>query len=205
MVDTQVACRISKRNIVGGTEQSKSGLRVTVENHSVVTSDQMAEDICFNSTLTPSDVQAVIVSLKQQFINALSMGKTVSLDGIGTFSLSIGTAHPMYDGEKVKAKDICLKGITFRPTKSLIEGLEGIHFVPHQDISAPLDGEEALNALRAYMADESHGQMITIARLATLCHCCYTTSKQRIHAFCDTGILQPSPYVRHCYIPGSNF
>lgn len=63
MVDTKVACRISKRNIVKGTEQSQSGLRVTVENHSVVTSDQMAEDICFNSTLTPSDVQAVIVSL----------------------------------------------------------------------------------------------------------------------------------------------
>ena len=205
MADTKVACRISKRNIVSGTEQSQAGLRVTIENPSILTSEMMAEDIGYSSSLTPSDVQAVFVSLKQQFINALSVGKTVSIDGIGTFSLSIGTGHPMYDGEKVKAKDICLKGITFRPTKSLIEGLEGIHFSPKQDISAPLNGEEAVAALRDYMADDSHGQMITIARLATLLHCCYSTAKQRIHAFCDSGILQPSPYVRHCYIPGPNF
>lgn len=202
MKTAKINCRISKRNIVCGGTQHQDGLRVTLEDHTVVTTKEMADSICHASSLTQADIQSALTSLSQEFAQALSMGRSVELEGIGTFSLNIGTVEPKMTSEVLKADDICVKGVTFRPAKSLMTRLSDVHFSCGSDISVPVSSENINDALRAFFADSSFGGLLTVKRFASLCNCSETTARTRVKALVSQHILEPSPFAPHCYVAG---
>jgi predicted histone-like DNA-binding protein len=198
----KIKCRISKRNIVSGSVQVQDGLRVTIETPSVRTTKEMANDICHATSLTQADFQSALTSLGHVLAESLAIGQTVELDGIGSFSLNIGTQEPKRTTEKLKATDICIKGITFRPSKSLMQQLADVKFVCDQDISAPSSDEDLPDMLRIYFSDPSHGNVITVRRFAALCNCSETTARRRIKTLVEQHILELSPFAPRCYVAG---
>lgn len=76
-----------------------------------VTSDEMAVEICERSSLTEADVIAAIHSLKRLIQEYLSYGKSVRLEGIGTFYVSASSKACETPEEctpaKVKAQRVC--------------------------------------------------------------------------------------------------
>ncbi|NDV58634.1 HU family DNA-binding protein [Bacteroides sp. 519] len=78
-----------------------------------VDEDNLAVEISERSSLTPADVLAVISALSTSMQMHLSRGNSVSLKGIGTFSVSAsseGVDDPkLCTPAKVKAQRICFK------------------------------------------------------------------------------------------------
>ena len=200
-----IPCRQSTRSIVTGNGQSTEGLHVSIDINHAVDIKEMANDICHATSLTPSDVIGVIECLRHEMETVLLTGQTVSLEGIGTFALSIGTRHPMYRGQKIRSRDICVKGITFRPARSLTAKMEEARVTVKEEYDASASYTEMLALLRAHMADDCHGGLISVAQLATLTRCHRSTAHRRLHQLCADGILAPCPYIKGRYVRGEAF
>lgn len=63
-----------------------------------VTTNELAEKIQKGNTFTRADVQGLIVALVDEMREALQMGKTVVIDGVGRFHLTV-------ESEAVSEKD----------------------------------------------------------------------------------------------------
>lgn len=78
-----------------------------------INEDRLAEEISERSSLTPADVLAAISALSDSLQNHLSNGHTVSLKGIGIFSVSASSEGVDTPKEctpaKVKAQRVCFK------------------------------------------------------------------------------------------------
>lgn len=201
MEKSRVSCRVSTRNIVAGTSQQE-GMRVTIVNTTPVTTSDICRELSLSTTLTEGDVTAVVVSLRRVIVKSLQQGLPVSLDGIGTLSLAVGTVEPMYAGEAVHGDDVCVKGINFRPSEELLKECRDVHFSCKQQTPAPLDDQQLLASLRDYMRDEANGGLITARRLASLAHCSISYTNHRLKTLLADGRLRHAAHAPHCYEPG---
>ena len=80
----------------------------------------MGEDSTHASSFNSIDMAAAIESIKTYLSHYLSAGQTVHLDGIGSFQLSLGLKKMAGADEKVSARQVEVKGITFRPAASFM-------------------------------------------------------------------------------------
>ena len=69
-------------------------------------------------------MRAVIDALVETMKSWMPMGHSMKIDGLGTFSLSLGFNDKDTDEEpKTKYRHICIKGINFKPDAKLIAAL----------------------------------------------------------------------------------
>ena len=69
-------------------------------------------------------MRAVIDALVETMKSWMPMGHSMKIDGLGTFSLSLGFKDQEADDEpKTKYHHICIKGINFKPDAKLIAAL----------------------------------------------------------------------------------
>lgn len=69
-------------------------------------------------------MRAVIDALVETMKSWMPMGHSLKIDGLGTFSLSLGFKDKDTDEEpKTKYRHICIKGINFKPDAKLIAAL----------------------------------------------------------------------------------
>jgi len=97
-----------------------------------ITSGQMDEndlaaEICERSSLTRGDVLAVISALSDSMQNHLSNGYTVSLKGIGLFTVS-ASSEGMDEPEKVTPAKVKAQRICFKADNALRSILENIKY-----------------------------------------------------------------------------
>lgn len=89
--------------------------------------DEITRQICRASTFSPGDVKGLVQALAGEIAFAMAEGKSVKIDGIGTFTPSLGlregfereTGEP--DGTRRNAMSIYLKSVHFRADKALLE------------------------------------------------------------------------------------
>ena len=101
---------------------------VTTVSYGNVNLNDLAEQMSDASTFTYGDVKGMIENLTLMIAEALKDGNTVTIDGLGTFSV---TAQPNRDVEipsKIRAESIKLKSIGFKPSPKLKERLSDIEF-----------------------------------------------------------------------------
>ncbi|WP_300729724.1 HU family DNA-binding protein [uncultured Bacteroides sp.] len=99
-------------------ESAKKTYHARVINQQHVDSDQLAEEICHQCSLTEADIKAALVALSKQMAEHLKNGKRVHLDGIGYFQITLQcpeTDNP----KKLRAEDVTFKTVRFRADKSL--------------------------------------------------------------------------------------
>lgn len=92
-----------------------------------VNMEKLAELISFQSTLTPSDIYAVLLSLEYNIASQLEDGKIVKLGSIGSFQVSV-SSEGMTTAEEVSANAITKSRILFRPGKKLRKLLRDLSF-----------------------------------------------------------------------------
>ena len=108
---------------ITGKEQVKYS--VTTVSYGNVNLDMLAEQMADASTFTYGDVKGMIENLTLLISEALKEGNTVTIDGLGTFSV---TAQPNREPSKIRAESIKLKGIGFKPSPKLKDRLSDIEF-----------------------------------------------------------------------------
>ena len=108
------------------TNKEQVKYSVTTVSNGNVNLDALAEQMADASTF--NYVKGMIENLTRMIAFHLKDGYTVTIDGLGTFSI---TAQPNREVEvpsKIRAESIKLKSISFKPSPKLKEKLSGIEF-----------------------------------------------------------------------------
>ena len=107
---------------ITGKEQVKYS--VTTVSYGNVNLDTLAEQMADASTFTYGDVKGMIENLTL----LISEGNTVTIDGLGTFSVTAQPNRDVEEPSKIRAESIKLKGIGFKPSPKLKDRLSNIEF-----------------------------------------------------------------------------
>lgn len=203
----KIHCRITRRHGVSGSNQQIECLRATICTPNDTGNRQLGEDATYASSINNIDMAGALEAVKICLLRYLSNGETVHLDGIGSFQLSIGLEELTPADAKVTARQIDVKGITFRPADSLVSGIrQNVTFTIDEDRRDHSTSDEALDLLRGHFAicrQEHRAETINVSRFAALTSCCYSTALHRVKRFVAEDYLCPSPDFKGYYLPGA--
>lgn len=102
---------------------------VTTVSYGNVNLDSLAEQMSDASTFTYGDVKGMIENLTLLVAETLKRGNTVTIDGLGTFSVTAQPNRDVEEPSKIRAESIKLKSIGFKPSPKLKDRLSNIEFV----------------------------------------------------------------------------
>ena len=140
-------------------------------------------------------MRAVIDALVEAMKSWMPMGHSMKIDGLGTFSLSLGFKDQDDSEEpKTKYRHVCIKGINFKPDAKLIEALnrQTVFEKAAKEVMVPrkckLTREERTD--RALAVIDRNGYMtLTDYALATgLCRSAASNDLKRLVALPDSPI-----------------
>lgn len=100
------------------SEFQKSKYHIRICNKQTIDTDGIVRNISKKCTLTPADIHAVIIAFQDEIALQLQQGKTVHLDGLCQFDISLTTSSGECTG-KENGNDIVLKSININPDKKL--------------------------------------------------------------------------------------
>lgn len=112
-------------NITGDGEVKYSVTTVSYGNANL---DTLAERMADASTFTYGEVKGMIENLIRLIAENLKEGYTVTIDGLGTFTVTAQVNHDVDNPAKVRAESIKLKSIGFKPSPKLKDKLSDIEF-----------------------------------------------------------------------------
>lgn len=83
----------------------------------------------YNRTMSPSVVEAAVMEVRDMLVRLLSMGYNVTLDELGTFSLSLGfeddkPTEMQDDGDKMIYRKVGVKNVNFKPSPGFVKDLK---------------------------------------------------------------------------------
>ena len=132
------------------------------------TTDELRRRIQERSSLTETDVSAVLDALSHVMGEDLAEGRQVHLDGIGYFYPVLTSTEPVTAATKRKTTKIKLKGIKFRADQALKNEVGAVKLknIKHDGHSSKLSDVEIDMRLRAYFADH---QLMTRADFQQIC------------------------------------
>lgn len=164
-----------------------------------VSTEELIKRIASGSTLHESDLKAAISAIGQEIANSLADGKSVKIDGIGTFSaklgLNKGVERETLDEDKPhrNARSISVTGINLRVDNRLISTTNSLCELKRTSatgrISEPqYSREECLRRALTYL--ESH-PYLTVSAYVELTGKKRSTATKELREFADdrtTGI-----------------
>ncbi len=126
--------------------------------------DDVADYLVRNAGVKRGEVLGMAALLSEAIRDILAMGNTVTVDGLGTFRVSLG----MVDGKEVEgldeedeerrnARSVRVRGVRFRPDRKLVKGLNGIihlHRCEDQGVTQPEGTAEERQARALALIDE---------------------------------------------------
>ena len=95
--------------------------------HEVIGIDELCELIAEQSTVSETDVLAVLNSLEKNVIRQIKKGNLIQLGRLGSFQLSLNSAGSEQE-EQVTAANVLRKRIIFRPSQRFKEVLATLKF-----------------------------------------------------------------------------
>lgn len=110
------------------TENEETRYSVTTVSCGNVNTDTFSERIADSSTFNIGEVKGMLENLTRMIADYLKAGYTVSVDGLGTFSVTAQTNREVNDPSRVRAESIKLKSIGFKPSPKLKDRLSNIEF-----------------------------------------------------------------------------
>ena len=169
-----------------------------VRTYSNLCSKDFVERLCYpGSGLNQGDVAKVLCRMVDEMKRWLADGYTVTIDELGTFSLSIGVMDDKEvedfegNGKKVTAKRIGVRGVNFRPDKQMVRDISlscKLHkgYVSPNNRS-PYTREERLKMAQDYIAEHHFMRVRDYEVITKLPH---STAANELRDFCiqPTGI-----------------
>ena len=154
-----------------------------------ISTDQLAEEIQKESSLTVADVKSVLIALADKLGEHLGEGRKVHLEGIGYFRLTLSAPSDITPTNMHRQR-ISIKAVDFRADTSLKKDLaENAQFkrTEHKHRSALLDVYE-IDALLVDFFETN--QYLTRRRFEQLCDFTPSTAARHLKRLLDEGRLK---------------
>ncbi|MBR1934209.1 MAG: hypothetical protein IJ841_11080 [Prevotella sp.] len=170
---------------------------------------ELAEEIARYGLVSVSVFELVIERLRREMAYQLRNGNDLHIDGIGRFSLQLGTKKVMGDDgrwhaktylspEELNAREVTIEGMTFTPDKAMLSLLKdrGVHFVRQkEDYNQDIPRDQLLAVLDSYC--QEHGSFTR-----QIFQMLFGVSRYRAQLMLDALVSEPSPlYLRQKFGP----
>ena len=140
-------------------------------------------------------MRAVIDALVETMKSWMPMGHSMKIDGLGTFSLSLGFKDKDTDEDpKTKYRHICIKGINFKPDAKLIAALnkQADFERAEKDVVVPKKCSyttgERIEKAQAIIANNGFMTLSDYARATGQCRSAASNDLKRLTALPDSPI-----------------
>ncbi|MGL4520399.1 MAG: HU family DNA-binding protein [Phocaeicola sp.] len=183
-------------NPTNGSTYQPSKYHIRICNRQTVDTKELIESISKKCTLTSADILAVITAFNEEISYELSRGKTVKIDGLCRFEISLTTVSGICTGEENGAS-IGLKGVHVHSDAALAKSVKsqllprarskGVH-------STSISEEAVLERLTEHFA--SH-PTINCAGLQNLCSITRYMARRHINRLLGEKKLVNIGYKNH--------
>lgn len=143
-------------------------LHLRISRPRTETTETVAKKLEHSTGLTQTDIVSVLNGLSSYIAQALSEGCSIQLDGLGRISLIPHFTRPVYEGEKIRNRDIGTKGVQFLPDCEMIRKVRFITRYEAEGLHRPKEvtPEEALAFCEEWFA--GHEVLLTTDMMAAL-------------------------------------
>ncbi|MCD8165574.1 MAG: HU family DNA-binding protein [Bacteroides sp.] len=100
------------------SDDPKKGFYAQVVTRGTVTTRELCREISRRCTLNTADMKAAIEALAEVIEEKLNEGYNVSIDELGTFSVS-ANSRTVQDENEIRSQSVKVKNINFRPSVRL--------------------------------------------------------------------------------------
>ena len=176
--------------------------RTVVE--STLTNKDIALEISKRCTIRKAEAVAVMDEMSEIFLQKLSEGHAIKLEGIGTFRIS-AKSPAVRSKNEVRAESIKFGGVVFRPEKKLLRKLSGTKFqkVMYSQTSMDISDIERDGMLTEWFKDHLY---ITTKELQNLCGLSNHTALRRLKERVQEGRMTHPGHRRSAFyfpVPGN--
>lgn len=194
-------CRAIRRRKMNGSADNKAwGIGATLVPQEKMSMEEMGAITQQRCTVTQADVKAAWSMLQVIIAEALANGQRVELGELGTLSIDVRTKGLKEVGNRLRATDIEVGNISFKPGVLLQKQLSRVTFKVDNDYTQPCDAEALNMALYSYFAiDGKEG--ITVNRFSDLCGYGITRSREILKEYVNQGVMERVPMSRGYYRP----
>ena len=194
-------CRAIRRRKMGyEPDMDKWGVGVSLVPNNKIDVEEMGAISQQRCTVTQSDVKAAWSMLEVIIADALANGHNVELGQLGTLSLGVRVKELKEPGEKIRATDVELGCISFKPGVLLLKQLNRVTFKIDNDCLEPVDTASLADALYDYFADGAH-EAINVKQFTQLCGYKETRARKLMKSYVADGLMERNPYSRGYYRP----
>lgn len=110
------------------TESEETKYSVTTVSYGNINLDTLAERMATYSTFNIGEIKGMLENLTRMIADSLKDGYTVSIEGLGTLSVTAQVNREVTTPSQIRAESIKLKSIGFKPSPKLKERLSDIEF-----------------------------------------------------------------------------
>ena len=105
-----------------GTDKKRYHARVVSSDR--ITTDELAEEIQNECSLTITDVKAVLIALGDKLAKHLGDGSKVHLEGIGYFQVNLQCKEEVRTTRSVRSENVVFKSVSYRADNELKKHLK---------------------------------------------------------------------------------
>lgn len=194
-------CRAIRRRKMGyDVDVDEWGVGVTLVPKGKIDMEEMGAISQQRCTVTQSDVKAAWSMLEVIIADTLANGHNVELGQLGTISLGVRVKELKEPGEKIRATDVELGSVTFKPGVLLQKQLRRVTFKVDNDCLEPTDTASLADALYDYFADGVH-DAINVKQFIRFCGYKETRARKLMNSYVADGLMELIPYSRGYYRP----
>ena len=195
-----IAYQLYERNDLTGKSTSKNpSMGVTIVGSEVITTSKLADAINHASSITQSDVLAVLQALGQHLADALLDGNRVELDHVGTFGLTLTCGNKRKE-DHITSKDISVSRISFTPCAELQHAMRSANIVS----GGPTGTKKPTDAIIEKRLQEYFATNYSMSRstFERICECSRHTALLKLKELVKAGkLIAIGPKNQRQYIP----
>ena len=194
-------CRAIRRRKMNGSADNKAwGVGATLIPKEKVDIEDMGAISQQRCTVTQADVMAAWSMLEVIIADALANGRRVELGELGILSLDVRAKQLKEPGERLRATDLEVGSISFKPGPLLQQQLRRVTFKIDNDCPEPTDAESLDMALYKHYAEDGH-EGINVREFARLSGYRETSARILLKEYIAQGVMEHVPMSRGYYRP----
>ena len=170
-----------------GTNKKRYHARVVSNNR--ISTDDLAEEIQNECSLTIADIKAVLIALGDKLAKHLGEGDKVHIEGIGHFQVNLRCKEEVRTTRAIRSENIEFKSVSYRADNDLKKHLrkQKIQRSPNKVHSLPMTEEEIDQALTKHFRTN---ETITRRVFEILCTQMRSTAHRILQKLVENGKLR---------------
>ena len=194
-------CRAIRRRKMNGSADNKAWcVGATLIPKEKVDIEDMGAISQQRCTVTQADVMAAWSMLEVIIADALANGRRVELGELGILSLDVRAKQLKEPGERLRATDLEVGSISFKPGPLLQQQLRRVTFKIDNDCPEPTDAESLDMALYKHFAEDGH-EGINVREFARLSGYRETSARILLKEYIAQGVMEHVSMSRGYYRP----